>query len=60
MHPIETAIPLGAETAKAAKPPRPAWVDRDPVQAGDAYQVSVSSGPQEKLARMSRRPWICN
>ena len=49
-EPDETAIPLRGEAGKAAKPPRPAWVDREPVQVGDAYQVSVSSGPQEKMA----------
>lgn len=49
-EPDETAIPLREEAGKVANPQRPAWVDRDPVQVGDAYQVSVSSGPLEKLA----------
>lgn len=48
-EPDETAIPLGGETSKVAKPLRPAWVDRDPVRVGEAYQVSISSGPQEKM-----------
>jgi hypothetical protein len=47
--PDETAIPLGGEAGNAPNTPRPAWVDRDPLQVGDAYQVSVSSGPQEKM-----------
>jgi hypothetical protein len=47
--PDETAIPLGGETDSMAPAPRPAWVDRDPLQVGDVYQVSVSSGPQEKM-----------
>jgi hypothetical protein len=51
--PDETAIPLGGDIGKAANPPRPAWVDRDPLQVGDAYQVSVSSGPQEKMGECS-------
>jgi hypothetical protein len=48
-EPDETAIPLRGEAGAAAKPLRPAWVDREPVQVGDTYQVSVSSGPQEKM-----------
>ena len=47
--PDETAIPLGGDIGNVANPPRPAWVDREPVQVGDTYQVSVSSGPQEKM-----------
>jgi hypothetical protein len=46
----EPAIALEANAGKAAKVAKPAWVDRLPVQIGDAYQVSVASGPQEKLA----------
>lgn len=49
-EPDETAIPLGGDTNKVVKIQRPAWVDRDPVQVGDACQISVSSGPQEKMA----------
>ena len=49
-EPDQPGIPLDPKAAKAAKPARPAWVDRDPVQAGDVRQVSVSSGPQERLA----------
>jgi uncharacterized integral membrane protein len=49
-EPDENAISLRGEPGKVTKPKRPAWVDGEPVQVGDAYQVSVSSGPQEKLA----------
>jgi len=48
--PDESAIQLETATGKGAKSKRPAWVDRAPVQLGEAYQVSVASGPQEKLA----------
>jgi len=46
----ESAIKLEISAGKGAKSKRPAWVDRAPGQRGDAYQVSVASGPQEKLA----------
>jgi len=45
----DTLIALDTEAPAPAKAARPAWVDRKPTQVGEAYQVSVASGPQEKL-----------
>jgi len=45
----ESAISLEAEPGKTPLPARPAWIDSAPAQAGDAYRLAVSSGPQEKL-----------
>lgn len=44
----DVLIALDEQAAADTLPPRPEWVDRKPTQVGDAYQVSVASGPQEK------------
>ena len=45
----DTVIPVDGGAGEATRSERPAWVDREPVESGDAYQVSVASGPHETL-----------
>ena len=46
----EPAIVLEDDAGRAAKAERPAWVEQGRVQVGDVVQVSLASGPEEKLA----------
>lgn len=46
----DTLIALDKADRSDSLPPRPGWADRKPTQVRDVYQVSVASGPQEKLS----------
>lgn len=48
------AIPVGGEPAGVVIPPRPAWLDAEPVLVGEKQTRKVCSGPFERLGECRR------
>lgn len=51
---LELSTPIASDPDEVTIPPRPKWVDAPPVLAGEKHELSVCSGPFERLRECRR------